>query len=150
MHGCCLADQADLNNYRPISILPCVSKSMEKIVNKQLVNHLNVNGHLWGTDDFQSGYGCVTATTKVLNDITFKLDIKRHSTAILTLQKLLTPWTTTHSSINLAALISLILFSNYLSHWVQRVRFENLFSHSGHQGCTPRLYPWPYTFLNLY
>jgi len=25
---------------------------------------------------------------------------------------------------------SLVWFSNYLSHWVQRVRFETLFSHS--------------------
>lgn len=41
-------DQADLNNYRPISILPCVSQILEKLVNKQLINHLNVNSIIYG------------------------------------------------------------------------------------------------------
>lgn len=122
-------DQADLNNYRPISILPCVSKILEKLVNKQLINHLNVNGIISGTQSgFRSGYGCITATTKVLNDITSALDNKQHCTAIfIDLAK-------AFDSVDHNTLIhrlssigvtdhSLVWFSNYLSHRVQRVKF---------------------------
>ncbi|GAA6081682.1 uncharacterized protein LOC116721974 [Tachysurus ichikawai] len=129
-------DQADLNNYRPISILPWVSKILEILVNKQLINYLNVNGIISGAQSgFRSGYGCVTATTKVLNDITSALDNKQNCAAIVIdlakafdsvdhntlIHRLSSIGVTDHS---------LVWFSNYLSHRVQRVRFENLFSHS--------------------
>lgn len=36
---------SDFNNYRPISVLPCLSKFFEKSVNRQLVEYLE-NNHL--------------------------------------------------------------------------------------------------------
>ena len=39
-------DQADLNNYRPVSILPTLSKVFEKVVLNQLLSHFNLNNLL--------------------------------------------------------------------------------------------------------
>ena len=76
-------DQADPNCYRPISILPCLSKVLEKLVNNQLTGFLDVCSILSGVQSgFHSGYGCVTATLKVLNDVTIALDSKQCCAAI--------------------------------------------------------------------
>jgi hypothetical protein len=40
-------------NYRPVSLLSCVSKILEKIVYKQIYNHLHINKLLY---KFQSGF----------------------------------------------------------------------------------------------
>ena len=37
---------AEIDNYRPISILPTLSKILEKMVHKQLMKHLEFNGIL--------------------------------------------------------------------------------------------------------
>ena len=34
-------DGNDVNNYRPISVLPCISKIIEKLLNKRLFNYLD-------------------------------------------------------------------------------------------------------------
>jgi hypothetical protein len=41
------------SNYRPVSLLSCVSKIFEKIVYKQIYNHLHINKLLY---KFQSGF----------------------------------------------------------------------------------------------
>ena len=46
-------DHADPNCYRPFSILPCLSKVLEKLVNNQLTGFLDVYGILSG---MQSGF----------------------------------------------------------------------------------------------
>ena len=76
-------DQTDPNCYRPISILPCPSKIIEKLVNNQLSWYLNSYNILSPAQSgFRPGFGCVTATLKVLNDITSALDSKLHCAAI--------------------------------------------------------------------
>jgi hypothetical protein len=84
---CCLfkgRDQADPNCYRPISILPCLSNVLEKRVNNHLTGFLDVYSILSGMQSgFHSGYGCVTATLKVLNDVTIVLDSKQYCAAVL-------------------------------------------------------------------
>ena len=71
-------DQADPNCYRHISILPCLSKVLEKLVSKQLTGFLDEYSILSAMQSgFRSGYGCVTATLKVLNDVTIALDSKQ-------------------------------------------------------------------------
>ena len=56
-------DQADPNCYRPISILRCLSKVLEKLVNNQLTGFLDVYSFLSGMlSGFRSGYGSVTVT----------------------------------------------------------------------------------------
>lgn len=75
-------DNADPICYGPISILPCLSKVLEKLVNKQLTGHLTAHSILSHVQSgFHSGFGCVTATLKVLNDITSALDSKLYCAA---------------------------------------------------------------------
>ena len=44
-------DPSDVNNLRPISILPLPTKLMEKVIHKQLVGHLNQENILTGSQD---------------------------------------------------------------------------------------------------
>jgi hypothetical protein len=46
-------DKSLPSNYRPVSLLSCVSKILEKIVYKQIYNHLHINKRLY---KFQSGF----------------------------------------------------------------------------------------------
>ena len=39
-------DKSDMGNYRPISILPALSKNFEKLILKQLLRHFNLNSLL--------------------------------------------------------------------------------------------------------
>ena len=56
---------------------------LEKLVNNQLIGFLDVYSILSGMQSgFLSGYGCVTATLKVLNDVTIALDSKQWCAAI--------------------------------------------------------------------
>ena len=51
-------DQDDSNCYRPISILPCLSKVLENLVSNQLTGFLDAFSILSGMQSgFQSGYG---------------------------------------------------------------------------------------------
>lgn len=62
-------------DFRPISILPTLSKVFEKILAKQIVGHLNSNSLL---STFQSGFrpqhSCATAMVKILDDIRQQYD----------------------------------------------------------------------------
>lgn len=58
------------NCYRPISILPCLAKVIEKLVHKQLIHFIDSNHILSDLQSgFRTGHGCITATLKVLDDI---------------------------------------------------------------------------------
>lgn len=59
----------DPNNYRPISILPCISKLLEKIVHSQLYSHLHCSGLL---SSQQSGFRPKHSTSTSLHFITEK------------------------------------------------------------------------------
>ncbi len=67
-----------LNNYRPVSNLPYVSKLIERVVAKQLVCHLEDNGL---SEKYQSAYrqahSTETALTSVMNNILMSLDQKK-------------------------------------------------------------------------
>ena len=132
-------DQADANCYRPISILPCLSKVVEKHVINQLTGFLDVYSILSCMQSgFCSGYGCVTATLKVLNYVTIALDSKQCcDTIVIDLAK---AFDKVDHSILVGRLRSigvsegaLAWFANYLSQRVQCVKPEHLLS--------PREYP---------
>ena len=73
-------DSDVLNNYRPISNLPYVSTLIEKVVHKQIVDHIESQGLF---ADFQSGYrkyhSCETAVLKIQSDLLILMD-KRENT----------------------------------------------------------------------
>ena len=67
----------NLRNFRPVSILPYISKVIEKVVALQLLQHLSLNNI---EEKFQSAYkqfhSTETATIRVYNDILRELDQK--------------------------------------------------------------------------
>jgi hypothetical protein len=71
-------DPYDMNSYRPISNLSFVSKLLERCVNNQLNDYLNVNGLL---PDMQSAYrkhhSTETATLNVLSDVYAAADVRQ-------------------------------------------------------------------------
>ena len=128
-------DQNVLNNYRPVSNLPFLSKVLEKIVISQLMNHITINGlH----ETFQSAYKALhsteTALLKVTSDIFESLD--RQEVCILTLLDLSAAFDTIDHSILLKRLrvtfgISgtvITWFESYLSERTQRVSVGNSYS----------------------
>ena len=68
-------DSEDVKSYRPISNLPVLSKLMERLVARQLVDYLSTSGLL---PDLQSAYrvnhSTETALLKVLSDILLAVD----------------------------------------------------------------------------
>ncbi|CDQ90618.1 unnamed protein product [Oncorhynchus mykiss] len=58
-------DTQDPNCYRPISILPCLSKVFESQVNKQITDHFESHRTFSAMQsDFRAGHGCTSATLK--------------------------------------------------------------------------------------
>ena len=105
---------------------------------------------------FRSGYGCVTATLNVLNDVTIALDSKQCCPAIFI--DLAADFDTLDHSIIVGRLKSigvsegsLAWFANYLSQRVQCIKSEHLLSQPlpVTKG-DPRLDPRPHTPLNLH
>ena len=105
---------------------------------------------------FRSGYGCVTATVKVLNDVTIALDSKQYWAVIFI--DLAKAFDTVNHSILVGRLKSIGVskgslgcFANYLSKSaVYKVRKSAVSATACHQGSTPRLDPRPHTLLNLH
>ena len=59
--------KSDLNNYRPISVLPIVSKLLEKIIYQQLYDYLDKNKLL---NTYQSGFRSLHSTMTALLETT--------------------------------------------------------------------------------
>ena len=72
----------DKSNYRPVSILPVISKFFERAINDQLVFYFRniFNSYL---SVFRSGYGCQAALFKIIEDRKNALDQHKFATAIL-------------------------------------------------------------------
>ena len=60
-------DKSDVSNYRPISVLPILSKILERVVHDQLYNYLTCNNIL---HPCQSGFRCNHSTSTTLIDVT--------------------------------------------------------------------------------
>ena len=77
-------DSNDFKNYRPISNLRFISKTIEKCVAKQLIQHLDIND-LGETNQsaYKRNHNAETALVRVQNDIAMAID--RHNSVILVL-----------------------------------------------------------------
>ena len=61
-------DKLKVENYRPISILPVLSKIMERVVHAQLSQHLNLSNFLYHHQyGFTCGYSTVQAVAQLNN-----------------------------------------------------------------------------------
>ena len=65
----------DLNNYRPISVIPTVAKILEKIVYEQLFSYFNDNNLLTSCQSgFRSFHSTLTALTEATNSWSVNID----------------------------------------------------------------------------
>ena len=63
-------DKKDLENYRPISVLPCFSEILERIMYNRLYNHLIKNNiHYSKQFEFQKGHSAAHAIIQLIDQI---------------------------------------------------------------------------------
>ena len=72
----------DKENYRPVSILPVISKIYERAINEQLTSYFNqhFNVHI---SAFRPGYGCQSTLLRIIEDWKQALDENKYVAAIL-------------------------------------------------------------------
>ena len=123
-----------LENYRPISILPSISKVFERIIHKQLFNYFTENKIFYENQyGFRSQHSTEMAALELVDRITSAMDIKQTSLNIfLDLSK---AFDTLDHQILLLKLkhygvrdIALKLFETYLSNRSQVVQYNDLIS----------------------
>ena len=115
----------DPSNYRPIALLPILSKILEKIVATQLMSYLESNNLLSSTQHgFRAGLSTTTALTKISNRIYENIDNKKVS--LLTLCDLSKAFDSVCHKILIRKMyntrIDSFWFEGYLSHRTQSVR----------------------------
>ena len=72
-------DSTDMANYRPISILPCLSKIFEKIVYERISSHLTENNIITKAQfGFVKGLSTDSAIINLMNNILPDLDSNKH------------------------------------------------------------------------
>ena len=125
---------SDPNCYRPISILPCLAKVLEKLALKQL-NHFLTSSHILSDlqSGFRPGHGCMTAIMKVLDDITTAVASKL--VCLATFIDLAKAFDSVEHNTLLQRLSSIGLspsccdwFASYLTNRVQQVKSGNTIS----------------------
>ncbi len=76
-------DQAVITNYRPVSILPCFSKILEKVIYKRLLNYVNDLGIFCNNQyGFRKGHSTSLALIDLFDNISSAIDRKEHSVGI--------------------------------------------------------------------
>jgi len=94
-----------LDNYRPISLLPFLSKLLERVVLSKLLDHLNKNNLFVPVQSaYRSGHSTETALLKIFNDLLLSID--EGCAAILILLDLSAAFDTVDHEILLARLES--------------------------------------------
>ena len=122
------------SDFRPISILPFLSKVLERLVHHQLSNFLSSNNLLNPLQSgFRPGHSTVTALVKITDDI--RLGMENKQLTVLSLLDFSNAFNTVDHDILLAILRSLNIsptavdwFRSYLSGRRQRVHIDDNFS----------------------
>jgi len=77
------SDPLNVNNYRPISVLPCISKVLEKLVYSRLLKHLNQNNILYKHQyGFRKGYSTSLALIHLMEKISTAIDNSEYTIGI--------------------------------------------------------------------
>lgn len=124
----------EYRDLRPISILPCLSKILEKIINEQLINHIEANNILPETQSgFRKYHNCSTTLADITDDI-FRATDNGKST-LLVLLDYSRAFDTLDRSILLAALhyigldeSAVAFFNSYFDGRTQRVMIDGVLS----------------------
>jgi hypothetical protein len=127
-------DRDDVSNYRPISVLPALSKILEKLLNKRLLNYLNTFNILSASQfGFRQGKSTEDAVGALTSLITHNLDVGKKCLAVfLDLKK-------AFDTVSVPILVhklemigirgtSLKLFKSYLSDRRQKVKMASIIS----------------------
>ena len=78
-------DKNDISNYRPISILPVISKIFERATLNQLLSYFEKHSLISGLQHaYQKNHGCVTCLFELLNEV-YELIDKKYKVAIVSL-----------------------------------------------------------------
>ena len=72
----------DKSNYRPVRILPVISKIFERAIHELLTEYFNNHFHPF-LSAFRSGYGCNTTLLKIIEDWKQALDQNKYIAAVL-------------------------------------------------------------------
>ena len=128
-------DTDDVSNYRPISLLPIVSKILERIVSDQLLNFLESFNLLANEQHgFRSKLSTETALLKVTNKI--YENIESNKISLLLLLDLSKAFDSVHHEILLKKLAQVSIdsfwFDSYISRRVQSVRIGSVVSSPVH------------------
>ena len=70
------------NNYRPVSVLPCISKLFERSYYDQMYEYMNSISSMW-LAAYRKNYGCQHVLVRFLEDMKMALDKKEHFGALL-------------------------------------------------------------------
>ena len=125
-------DPLDVKNYRPVSILPIISKVFEKVLSEQLSEYFDNIFHNF-LCAFRKGHGCQTTLLRLLEDWKSALDKNYFVAAIL--MDLSKAFDCLPHDILLCKLTayglstkSVTLLGNYLSNRKQQIRLEGVVS----------------------
>jgi hypothetical protein len=135
-------DSDDFANYRPISNLSFISKTLERIISNQLNDYLTTN-HLYAKmqSAYRKNHSTETALIRVINDITIAID--NHQEAILVLLDLSSAFDTIDHQILLERLQTHFGLTGKVLSWVksyitdrpQRVLLDSTYSKSRYLTC---------------
>lgn len=126
-----ISNPQNFNDLRPISILPTLSKVLEKAIENQMLEHLNKNNIIQATQSgFRSGHSCTTALLKITDDVLEAFD-KGKLTLLILLDYSKAFDTLNHNILNAVLHFigfnesSLNLLSDYLTNRSQAVKYES-------------------------
>ena len=122
----------ELGNYRPVSVLPCFSKILEKIMNNRVYKYLTDNNMLYKKQfSFQEGHSTEHAIVQLVDQIRNSFESKQYTLGVFVdLSK-------AFDTVNYKILISklenygirgknLLWFISHLTNRIQFIKYNNL------------------------